>query len=99
MKTNRLDIIKNQCDQAVSRGKALLVAAKNTVVHPKLDVSLSVNDRKKQKNLCDASFRFDKEFSLLSLVGKLLIVFAAIGLLSAALDCLFEPSSSPKDGE
>lgn len=99
MKTNRLDVIKNKFSQAVSQGEALLDTAKNTVVHPKVDVSLSVNNRKKQKNLCDASFRFDKEFSLLSLVGKLLIVFAAIGMLSAALECLFEPSASSKDGE
>ncbi len=99
MKSNRLDIIRNKCTQAVSQGKTLLDTAKNTVVHPKLDVSLTVSNRKKQKSLCNAKFRFDKEFSVFDFLLNVLIVFAAIGALSAALDCLFEPYDSKKDSE
>ena len=93
----KTDTIREKCETGLENAKSAVAVSKDITVRPKLDMGLEINSKKQHKNLFGFQFHFDKEFSLFNIVLTAVAVMAALGALSAALDCLF--GSSCKDGE
>ena len=62
--------------------------AKDITVRPKINAALEINSKKQQKQLFGASIHFDKEFSLLKVIGVFAAAIAGAAIMTAAIDAV-----------